>query len=112
MGLTTTGETGFASHDRSDCHAWSAHPAYFLLSMVCGIKPADVGFDRIKVAPSMGDLTSIVASMPHKKGRISVDLKRKGDKLRGVVTLPPGTSGVWEYAGERIELATGENRIK
>jgi len=28
-GHTTYGETGFASHDRSDCHAWSAHPAYY-----------------------------------------------------------------------------------
>ncbi|MFW6290074.1 MAG: family 78 glycoside hydrolase catalytic domain, partial [Mariniphaga sp.] len=48
-GHTTCGETGFASHDRSDCHAWSAHPAYHLLSLVCGIKPADTGFSKVKI---------------------------------------------------------------
>ena len=42
-GSTTAGETGFASHDRSDCHAWSAHPAYYLLRTVGGIKPQGVG---------------------------------------------------------------------
>ncbi|MFW5774605.1 MAG: family 78 glycoside hydrolase catalytic domain, partial [Tangfeifania sp.] len=47
-GHTTCGETGFASHDRSDCHAWSAHPAYYLLSSVCGIKRADIGFNSVK----------------------------------------------------------------
>jgi len=101
MGLTTTGETGFASHDRSDCHAWSAHPAYYFLSMVCGIKPNDIGFNTVKIEPSLGGLTTIKASMPHKNGRISVDYQLKGKKLRATVMLPPGTSGIWEYDGSR-----------
>ena len=69
----TCGETGFASHDRSDCHAWSAHPSYYLLSLVCGIQPAGVGFRSIDIQPSLGHLTSVKASMPHKSGRITVD---------------------------------------
>ena len=111
-GLTTTGETGFASHDRSDCHAWSAHPAYFLLSMVSGIRSGDVGFNKINIAPSLGALTSVNVSMPHEKGRISVEYEKKGNKLRAVVTLPPGTSGVWEYEGETVQLTEGENKIR
>jgi hypothetical protein len=112
MGLTTTGETGFASHDRSDCHAWSAHPAYYFLSMVCGIRPVDIGFNKIHIAPSLGTLTSIKASMPHEKGRISVEYQKKSGKLSASVSLPPGTSGVWEYEGEQIELTEGVNKIK
>ena len=112
MGLTTTGETGFASHDRSDCHAWSAHPAYFLLSMVCGIRPGDVGFNRINISPELGDLTSVKATMPHVKGEISVDYQKKGSKLKGIVTLPPGTSGVWNYDGNVVQLTEGVNKIK
>lgn len=112
MGLTTTGETGFASHDRSDCHAWSAHPAYFLLSMVCGIQPGTIGFDEVYISPSIGSLNSIQASMPHANGRILVDYQKKGKKLRATVTLPMGTSGVWEYAGEKMELKEGVNKIK
>ncbi len=112
MGLTTTGETGFASHDRSDCHAWSAHPAYYLLSMVCGIKPGDIGFDQVIFEPSLGGLSSIQASMPHKNGRISVDYRQKGKKLRATITLPPGTSGTWQFQGNTVSLTEGENRIR
>jgi hypothetical protein len=112
MGLTTTGETGFASHDRSDCHAWSAHPAYFLLSMVCGIRPGEVGFNKVHIAPELGDLTFVKATMPHVKGDISVEYQKKGSKLKGTVTLPPGISGIWEYAGEKVVLTEGENQIK
>ena len=89
-GHTTCGETGFASHDRSDCHAWSAHPAYFLLSSVCGIKPADLGFNQVKISPHLGDLQSVKASMPHPKGRIQVEYEMKKDKLNAKLILPAG----------------------
>ena len=112
MGLTTTGETGFASHDRSDCHAWSAHPAYFLLSMVCGIQPGDVGFNKVHISPEPGDLTSVKATMPHSKGNISVEYQKKGSKLKAVVTLPAGISGIWEYEGNLVQLTEGVNKIR
>jgi hypothetical protein len=112
MGLTTTGETGFASHDRSDCHAWSAHPAYYFLSLVCGIQPGDIGFNVINISPSIGDLTLIKASMPHAMGKISIDYQKRGKKLKATVTLPPGTSGVWEFEGKEMQLSEGVNTIK
>ena len=55
-GSTTCGETGFASHDRSDCHAWSAHPAYYLLRTVSGIKPQGIGFEEVLISPQPGHL--------------------------------------------------------
>lgn len=110
-GHTTCGETGFASHDRSDCHAWSAHPAYFMLSSVCGIKPADVGFNNVTIAPHLGKLTSLKASMPHPKGRISVDYKMVKRKFTATIQLPKGMNGIWEYEGKKLLLKEGINKI-
>ena len=111
-GHTTAGETGFASHDRSDCHAWSAHPAYYLLNFVCGIKPASIGFETVEISPRLGDLKKIEASMPHKKGRIEVSYKFSKGKLSGYVILPEGLTGTWNYQGVSKELVSGKNIIK
>jgi len=111
-GHTTCGETGFASHDRSDCHAWSAHPSYFLLSTVCGIKPADIGFNKVKIIPHPGDLNSIKASMPHPKGRISVDYKISKSRMNVTVFLPDDLQGEFEYNRKNFKLVQGVNHIK
>lgn len=108
-GHTTCGETGFASHDRSDCHAWSAHPAYFLLSSVCGIKPADNGFNIVKIKPHLGELKKVKADMPHPKGRIKVDYKQMKNGLQVRIILPPGMSGLFEFQGESRTLNEGAN---
>ena len=110
-GFSTTGETGFASHDRSDCHAWSAHPSYFLMSLVCGIQPADKGFEHVRIEPHLGKLTSIQASMPHPKGRISVEYKVVRGKLKAKITLPEGLSGELSYNGRQMALQSGINRF-
>lgn len=110
-GLTTCGETGFASHDRSDCHAWSAHPAYYLLSSVCGIKPADIGFNTVEITPHLGNLTNLEASMPHPKGRISVDYKFVKGKLIASINLPKGMNGTWKFKDNAIPIHEGFNEI-
>lgn len=110
-GHTTCGETGFDSHDRSDCHAWSAHPAYFMLSSVCGIKPADIGFNTVKIVPHLGDLKEVKADMPHPNGRIKVEyhMVKKGLQIR--IVLPPGMNGTFEYGGEIRIVKEGENNF-
>jgi alpha-L-rhamnosidase len=110
-GHTTCGETGFASHDRSDCHAWSAHPAYFLLSSVCGIKPADVGFNTVKITPHLGNLKSLKADMPHPKGRISVEYQKTKEGLQARINLPVGLQGVFELNGVKKTLSEGINNF-
>jgi len=110
-GHTTCGETGFASHDRSDCHAWSAHPAYFLLSSVCGIKLADIGFNSVKITPHLGQIQKLKADMPHPKGRISVDYKMIKGILSATIILPKGMTGTFEYKGVQMELKAGINKI-
>lgn len=110
-GHTTCGETGFASHDRSDCHAWSAHPAYFLLSSVCGIKPADIGFNTVKITPHLGELMQVKASMPHLKGRIHIDFKRIKKGLEIKLALPKGMTGIFEFEGMTKVVNEGENKF-
>jgi len=111
-GHTTCGETGFASHDRSDCHAWSAHPAYFMLSSVCGINPADVGFNTVKITPHLGDLKNVKADMPHPKGRISVEYQKTKEGLKTRINLPAGLHGVFELNGVTKILTEGDNNLK
>ena len=111
-GSTTAGETGFASHDRSDCHAWSAHPAYYLLRTVAGIKPQGVGFEEVLIAPHLGDLQQVSVSMPHPRGRIEVEYEVKDGELIAHITLPAGLSGEWQCQGKTQPLSPGEQTLR
>ena len=110
-GHTTCGETAFASHDRSDCHAWSAHPAYYLLSSVCGIKPADIGFNTVKIKPHLGKLKEVKADMPHPKGRIKIEYRQVKKGWQAHIVLPPEMSGTFEFRGEIRTVKEGENNF-
>lgn len=110
-GHTTFGETGFASHDRSDCHAWSAHPTYYLLSSVGGIKPGGVGFKQVRIEPHLGHLNQLALSMPHPDGRIKLQYLRSDKGLQVEIELPTGLSGELVYGGKVHPLKAGENRL-
>lgn len=110
-GHTTFGETGFASHDRSDCHAWSAHPSYYLLSSVVGIKPADIGFNSVRIEPHLGDIRKLEASMPHPMGRIQVNYQVADGQLNAVIELPPGMTGVISYSGKTEPLESEKTEL-
>ncbi len=111
QGLTTFGESG-GDLDRSDCHAWSAHPAYFFLSLVCGILPAEPGFKSVLIQPALGKLGKIKAQMPHPGGMIDIDLQRSGNGgLDGTVLLPGGLTGRFIWHDKIIPLKSGTNAI-
>lgn len=108
-GHTTCGETGFASHDRSDCHAWSAHPSHFLLSLVCGIKPADIGFNSVLIKPHLGELTEASATIPHLLGKIAVKYQKIDREWKCEISLPDGLRGHLEWKDQRRPLEDGLN---
>ena len=110
-GLSTVGETGFASHDRSDCHAWSAHPAYYFLSNTAGIMPAEIGFNKVLIHPHLGHLNNLTASMPHPTGKITVTYQRQGENLLAKISLPANLSGTFRYNGKEYQLKSGENSL-
>ena len=110
-GLTTFAES--ALEGRSDCHAWSAHPCYDFLATVCGIESAEPGFKSIKIAPNLGRLKKINASMPHPEGEIHVDITRKGESgLTGIVYIPMELSGTFHWNGNVLELNGGRQFVE
>jgi len=109
-GLTTFAEV--PDPTRSDCHAWSASPVYFFLSLVCGIKPAESGFRSVWIETHPGRLNNVEASMPHPAGTISLSLKRKKNgQLAGIIILPEAVNGVLVRDGKQLQLKGGINKV-
>ncbi|HEX3025197.1 MAG TPA: alpha-L-rhamnosidase C-terminal domain-containing protein, partial [Chitinophagaceae bacterium] len=110
-GLTTFAET--PDPTRSDCHAWSASPVYYFLSLVSGIKPASPGFKSVRIEPHFGSLKTIDAIMPHKLGDIHVKLlKDNENNVSGEITLPNNLEGVFIWNGIQRQLKGGINKIE
>ena len=108
-GLTTFAE--IPGPARSDCHAWSASPVYYFLSLVSGIKSDSPGFKSIRIEPNLGSLKNIDATMPHKLGSIHIKLQKNKDHLSGEITLPINLDGVFIWNGEQRHLQGGTNKI-
>jgi hypothetical protein len=111
QGLTTFAE--WEVQPRSECHAWSASPNYYLLSLVSGIKPATPGFGTVWIQPALGPLTHLESTMPHPQGDIRLSLKRQGKTgIAGEVMLPPGLTGSFVWQGNVQPLKAGVNRVQ
>jgi hypothetical protein len=111
QGLTTWAEWN-GPDARSDCHAWGASPNFELFRTVAGIEPLTSGFRQVRIAPNLGDLRHIVASMPHPQGTIRVELRKDGVHLAANVDLPGGVSGVFNWAGVEHPLRAGRNHLQ
>ncbi len=111
MGLTTWPETDPAS-TRSDCHAWSAHPAYDLLTTVAGIRPGAPGFARVLLMPHLGNLKRVNAAMPTPHGLVQVRYRREGARLMVEAVLPAGVTGTLRWRGARVALRAGEQSVR
>ncbi len=89
---------------RSDSHAWSAHPTADLLGVVAGIGPAAPGYARLRVAPRLGNLTSLeaVAATPH--GPVKVSYRVDAGKLTVSVERPADLPGELVWRGRAWPL--------
>ncbi|MGH9608282.1 MAG: alpha-L-rhamnosidase C-terminal domain-containing protein [Bryobacteraceae bacterium] len=108
-GLTTWSETE-APNTRSDCHAWGASPNYEIFRTLVGIESMAPGFRQVRIAPNIGKLRHVSASIPHPGGAIAVDLTNTGS-LTGNVTLPHGVTGEFVWKGQTKPLHEGHNRL-
>jgi hypothetical protein len=97
---------------RSDSHAWSAHPAYDLLTLVAGIEPASPAFQTVKIEPHPGSLTEFSAAYPLPEGMIRMTWSRSGTRIEAEVELPGKLSGEFVYQGRRQPLHPGINKIR
>lgn len=95
---------------RSDCHSWSAYPAYYFLNTIAGIEPASPGFTTVRVEPNLGRLTSVSAKMPHPGGTITADYKKASDGLWSIhIGLPVAVNGSFVWKGKTYPLHGGGN---
>lgn len=106
IGLTTTPEQ--ADPSRSDTHAWSAHPAYDLPTIMAGIRPGSQGFATVRIEPSLGKLEWVEASMPHPKGMISASYRKSGSVTHATVVLPNSVSGTLVWKRKMYPLHPGK----
>ena len=110
LGLSTWAES--PEPTRSDSHAWSAHPNFDLLTIVAGIRPESTGFGRVRIAPHLAGLKHVEAGMPTPRGMVEVRFTNGAEGLEGEVTLPAGVNGDLEWAGKKVELHGGEQKVK
>ncbi len=109
LGLSTWAET--PEPTRSDCHAWSAHPNFDLLATVAGIESAAPGFRVVEIAPHLGPLKRLAATLPHPQGEITVRYERDGNHLVADVSLPGRLSGCFYWKGKKVELHSGSQHL-
>jgi alpha-L-rhamnosidase len=112
--MIDTGLTTFAEKldpTRSDCHAWSASPNYYFLSLVCGIEPGSEGFKSVKIHPNPGNLRLVEGTFPHPLGLIYVKYTISGKQMKADVELPAGLIGNFEWNGFKKELKEGKQEI-
>ena len=105
MGLTTWAES--PEPTRSDCHAWSAHPSFDLLTIVAGIRPRTVGFESVTIEPHLGALERVEASLPTPKGMVNVKYRRVTNGVEAQIALPEGMSGALIWKGRETPLRPG-----
>ena len=110
IGLTTTPE--YSDPSRSDTHAWSAHPAYDLATIVAGIRPGSPGFATVRIQPSLGKLQWVDASMPHPKGTIRARYRKGAKTTEAAITLPDTVLGMLGWKGQSYPLHPGEQTFQ
>jgi alpha-L-rhamnosidase len=111
QGLTTWAEWN-GPDARSDCHAWGASPNFELIRTIAGVESMAPGFKRVRIAPNVGNLNEVTASMPHPNGEIRVRLSRLRGKLIADVSLPAHVTGEFEWAGTKRAIRAGDNHLE
>jgi alpha-L-rhamnosidase len=80
--------------DRGDwSHAWGGTPLYQLSSKVLGVTPAQPGYRRVAIRPTLGDLQWAKGAVPTPQGDVEVSWSLKEGGMQMTVTVPHGTEG-------------------
>ncbi len=72
------------------CHGFSATPTYQLTTGILGLSPAADGFARLRVAPLVGLVDGIAATLDTVRGAITARLASDGDAWRLALAIPAG----------------------
>ncbi|MEO6874765.1 MAG: alpha-L-rhamnosidase C-terminal domain-containing protein, partial [Opitutaceae bacterium] len=94
---------------RSHCHGWSAGPACLLPAKILGVTPTAPGYREVAIRPQLGDLDWAKGEIPTPQGLIRISLT---SSTAGEVTLPAGTTGLWDLPGRSaVALAAGKRHV-
>ena len=99
---TTWRETWFGG---SHCHGWSSTPTRDLVQYTLGVTPAEPGFTRARIVPSLGDLDHAGGSVPTPAGFLHVEVD--GRTLR--IDSPIET--LIEFGGRTFERPPGRHEL-
>ncbi|MFW6189193.1 MAG: alpha-L-rhamnosidase C-terminal domain-containing protein [Planctomycetota bacterium] len=109
LGFKTTYESG--PEGRSDCHAWGAYPVWHYFATVLGVRPAEMGFHSVEIAPQLGPVTSAYGSLPHPRGEVEVEFVVENGALRGFVVLPDDVAGTLTWGAKSVPLEGGRQEV-
>ncbi len=77
----------------SFCHGWASGPTAFLSQQVLGVKPLEPGFQRVRIAPQLGQLEWAEGTYPTPHGPIRVRHQRQGDgTVKSQIDVPKGVT--------------------
>ena len=97
--------------DRSDSHAWSAHPTADLLAIVAGVQSAAPGYARVRIAPHLGDLESLTATAQTPSGPVTVRYTQTKTHLKADIALPSGLPGAFVWKGKTWQLTGSRTQL-
>lgn len=111
----TTYENGDPHTNRSDCHAWGAHPLYHAYSSILGLRPTQPGCAVVEIAPQLGALKQVSGRLMHPAGEIVFSLAvndgQNDGQISGQIVLPVGVNGAFRWADQRLALHEGMQEI-
>jgi hypothetical protein len=104
QGLSTFAEN--PEPTRSDCHAWSAHPALGFFQHIAGVTSIAPSWRKARIEPKPGSLRRFDARIAHPRGQLRVAY----DDGRLTVDCPVAFELIWQGRQEsmkagRIEIA-------
>ena len=67
------------AYSRSECHGWGALILYELPSTILGVRPAEPGYKKVRIAPVPGYLTYASGHVKTPVGEIRVSWKKEND---------------------------------
>lgn len=108
-GFKTTYENADPHTNRSDCHAWGAHPLYHYFASLLGIRPAASGFAAVDIRPQPGPCAWMSGTIPHPAGELSAEIRHEEGRLRARIQLPEGITGTLHANGQSTILHPGVN---
>lgn len=86
----TYGGYCYKKYRHSLSHGWASGPTSWLTARILGITPVEPGCRKVSVSPHLGDLTSIVGTLPTPYGPVTVKAEKLKDRISVDVDSPRG----------------------